>query len=411
MRSSEKNDYIVQVCMMIYNYWPEKLGGSENQCRKLVKLLTKEGIRCSVIAAKTSRGSKYCQYDNKSKIIRIPVFQLLLDFKRHKLKRENRIHYSKKNKRKKNSYILKWLNTLTFMLGASIYLWAKRKKIDIIHVHIADWIAGYAGFIGNLIKKPVICKGAFIPVFTTLGKDVPFSKTIDKWRRKIAYFALTEDMKSELIMKGVPKELIVVVPNLVEIPEKYADVEKNETVLYVGNLSQPLWHKAFDVLFNSWCIVHMKEPEARLVVVGSGNTEPWEKFLIERNAENSVQFEGFVHNVDEYYSNASVFVLPSRSEGISNALLEAQSWGIPAVVTNIPGNRAIVIDEVTGILVPVDDIEALSDGILRILRDPIERKKMGEEARKRINNTFSPNLILREIINTYQNLLINAKIG
>jgi len=402
---------VEHICMLIYNYWPEKVGGAENQCRKLVKHLIRKGFKCSVVSAKTRRDSKYHEFDNSSKIIRIPVFQILLNSKRLQSKSSVSILNPPKKKSKISAGILKWLNMMIFMLGTSVYLFFQRKKIDIIHVHIADWIAGFAGFIGHYLKIPVICKGAFIPVFPELGKDVPFSKTIDAWRRRIAYFALTEYMMKELVMKGVPKEHIFIVPNLVEIPKRYSNVEKNNNILYVGNFSQPIWHKAFDVLFNAWCIVHSKEPEAKLIVAGEGPTELWKKYLSEKNAGKSVQFAGFVSDLRMFYENTSIFILPSRSEGISNALLEAQSWGIPAIATDIPGNRAVVIDEITGILIPVNDVHALSEAILTLLKDPMKRKRMGAAARKRVINFFSPPAILGQIIKTYRGLLKHERLN
>ena len=100
-----------------------------------------------------------------------------------------------------------------------------------------------------------------------------------------------------------------------------------------------------------------------------------------------------------------VFVLPSRSEGFSNALLETMATGLPAVATRVGGNQEAIIDGVTGILVPPDDPDKLADGILRVLGDSNLARQLSAQGRKRVENYFSMDSMVRSFEQTYLSLL------
>ena len=90
--------------------------------------------------------------------------------------------------------------------------------------------------------------------------------------------------------------------------------------------------------------------------------------------------------------------LPNLAVGRDGA-----SWnsGIPAVATDIPGNREIIINERTGLLVPVDDTKALADSILKLLRDNGLRKQMGQAARNRIIEKYSIVTVVDRVCDLY----------
>ncbi len=94
---------------------------------------------------------------------------------------------------------------------------------------------------------------------------------------------------------------------------------------------------------------------------------------------------GRVNNPFSYYNAADVFVLVSRYEGMPNALLEAMSFGLPVVVSDAsPGPLEFVEHEVSGLVVPVENAEALESVLELLINDPELRHRLGETARRRV---------------------------
>ena len=109
--------------------------------------------------------------------------------------------------------------------------------------------------------------------------------------------------------------------------------------------------------------------------------------------------------MQEYLSAADIFVLPSRSEGFSNAIIEAMAASLPVVATNVGGNAEAVEDGVSGFIVPPEDIAALSDAILRMLSNPAKAEEMGASGRERVKDNFTIDAMVHQITNVYASLL------
>ena len=100
-----------------------------------------------------------------------------------------------------------------------------------------------------------------------------------------------------------------------------------------------------------------------------------------------------------------VFVLSSVTEGISLTLLEAMASGLPVVVTNVGGNPEVVVDGETGFLVPPKNPEKMAEAIITLLKNKELAKKMGVAGRKRVEEKFSLERMVREYEEIYRNLL------
>ena len=96
--------------------------------------------------------------------------------------------------------------------------------------------------------------------------------------------------------------------------------------------------------------------------------------------------------------------MPSRREGLPKALLEAASLGRPLVATDVPGCRDVAVDGETGLLVPVDDANALASAIETLVRDPGLRAKLGAAGRRRVEKLFSSTAIGTEIAAIYRDM-------
>jgi glycosyltransferase involved in cell wall biosynthesis len=123
------------------------------------------------------------------------------------------------------------------------------------------------------------------------------------------------------------------------------------------------------------------------------------------NLSDHFHFVGGISNLREHLSVADIFVLPSRSEGFSNAIVEAMAAALPVVATNVGGNAEAVKDGVSGFVVPSDDPAALSAAITRLLSDPSLAKAMGEAGKDLVAENFTAEAMMNRITATYRNLL------
>jgi glycosyltransferase involved in cell wall biosynthesis len=182
----------------------------------------------------------------------------------------------------------------------------------------------------------------------------------------------------------------------------------NCEVLYVGNLSQGAHWKAFDILIQAWAVVSRQIPDAHLTLVGGGDPTPWEALAARLGCRGSLSFAGRTEHPEDFYRRAAAFVLPSRVEGMSNALLEAQSWGLPCVVSDIPGNTAVVSDGVNGLVVPAGDAPALAGALVRLLGDPTLRTRLGAVARRRAEEEYDEERVVSRLIGIYREVVAHT---
>ena len=397
----------MKVCMLVWSYFPFPGGGAESQCRKICNSLSQDSnIDCVVLTAKLSARSQSQEMEGKVAIVRIPVPQSLIEkvivwrdlcFQKSK----NRGGSSDSSGSERDlvnkvtilSLLVRWSNALFFMLGASLWLVRHHRQIDILHVHIADWLAGYGGWLGKHLKIPVLCKASNMPPFPDISASIPFGKFWDRERRKVNFVALHDAIKDALVSGGVDAQSIFIIPNGVSIPMEVAHPETTGDVLYVGNFSQGANHKGFDVLFRAWAEVCKQNTTATLVMAGGGDSTPWREMCNDLHCADRVVFLGYVKDINTLYRHSAIVALPSRHEGMSNALLEAQAWGVPAVVSAIPGNMAIVDDGVSGFVVPIGDQSELASKILCLLEKPEMRKAMGGNARDKIQASYCINRV------------------
>jgi glycosyltransferase involved in cell wall biosynthesis len=123
------------------------------------------------------------------------------------------------------------------------------------------------------------------------------------------------------------------------------------------------------------------------------------------NLSNHFHFVGGVANLREYLSTADIFVLPSRSEGFSNAIVEAMAASLPVVATNVGGNAEAVTDGISGLIVPPDDPTALAAAITRLLSDPDKAREMGAAGKKLASEKFTTDAMMHQITLAYASVL------
>ncbi|WP_214709003.1 glycosyltransferase family 4 protein [Exiguobacterium sp. s52] len=144
----------------------------------------------------------------------------------------------------------------------------------------------------------------------------------------------------------------------------------------------------------------------KFLIVGDGEFEAQFKNLVSTEIESGkVIILGKRDDVPSILSESDVFVLPTLHENLGNVFLEASQAKIPSIATNVGGVPEVIIDGVTGILVPIHDSALLASAITELYNNADLRKKMAENAFKRIKTQFDSNRIAWEFDNLYNSLL------
>ncbi|MXO86789.1 glycosyltransferase [Altererythrobacter aurantiacus] len=165
------------------------------------------------------------------------------------------------------------------------------------------------------------------------------------------------------------------------------------------------YQKAFDVLIRSFALVR-KEIDAELWIIGEGEKRGELEALIDKlNLSASVRLIGFRQNPYQIFASADLFVLSSIFEGFGNVLVEAMACGTPVLSTICPhGPSEIITDQESGILVPVGDVPAIAEGIIKILTDRKLSARLAAAGKQRAED-FSPAVITAQYSQTFEQLI------
>lgn len=167
--------------------------------------------------------------------------------------------------------------------------------------------------------------------------------------------------------------------------------------------------KRHEDLVDAFAQVHAALPQARLLLVGDGPLLPQIQARIgERGVQDAVKLLSFRDDVDTLLPAMDVLVLPSSSEGMSNAILEAMACGLPVVATSVGGNLHLVQHETTGLLVPPLDPISLAAALQWLGESPHARRRMGLAARARVEREFSLDAMVQAFDQLYLRLLGRA---
>lgn len=139
------------------------------------------------------------------------------------------------------------------------------------------------------------------------------------------------------------------------------------------------YQKGFDMLLRAWKKVETQCPDWKLVVYGDGDRAPYQQLLEELGIDaNRCHLNAPTNQIQQEYVNSSIFVVSSRFEGLSMALLEASACGLPIVSFACPcGPRDLITDGVDGLLVEKENVDALADSLVKVMSSAELREAMG----------------------------------
>jgi glycosyltransferase involved in cell wall biosynthesis len=219
---------------------------------------------------------------------------------------------------------------------------------------------------------------------------------------------------------GLEPEKVVTIPNGIEIEKVAAAngavaMRRSLELQNAGPLIVTVGHirrvKGYDVLLRAAAQVCRVHPNTTFLIVGSEQEPGCERGL--RNLvrqfhiEQNVRFLGKMdsHAVWSLLKLCDVFCLPSRSEGMSNALLEAMACGLPCVATDVGGTPEVLEDGRTGYFVPSEDHQAMAARIAGLLDDPERARTMGRLAQRVVEERYSARSMMQTMVKMYDQLL------
>jgi len=226
---------------------------------------------------------------------------------------------------------------------------------------------------------------------------------LGRWIRRICYranaiIAPSREIQEELLLAGYPPQKVHYLPHGVKIPPERTPDRRDQArqslaalhprfhlqphdklAVFVGRLHPG---KGLRELVEAWRLVVQQCPTLRLWLVGEGPLETELLRQIEAAGLHSrIVLTGSFDDVGEILQAADLFVFPSHREGMSLALLEAMAAGLPIVATDIPGNRALVQNEESALLVPVESPGELAEAIIRLAESRELAERLAQRAR------------------------------
>ncbi len=232
---------------------------------------------------------------------------------------------------------------------------------------------------GWKLNIPTIVSEHIYPGFTDANK---IWQLLMKWTYRYA------DRVTLLTQNALPfypasqgyRSIVMPNPVLTPVPDAISEaLVPTPTIMAMGRLHP---QKGFDLLLAAFAKIHAKHPDWHLTILGEGSMRSeLEALRAQLGLVECVHLPGSVKNVNAHLRQATLFVMPSRFEGFPMALCEAMACGLPVLAADcLSGPSEIVRTGIDGILVPVEDVDALATGLDRLMGDPAQRQQLAQAA-------------------------------
>lgn len=341
-------------------------GGAESQLRTLTRHLKQLGHDVTVVTPMLPWGPSI----HTERWSGIPVA---------------RIDYPKK----------KLIGSVVLWARFGAFLWERRNRYDVWHVHIGHHLGAITCLMGAILKKPVVVK---ISGWFELESGVlapgggPYRVLERRWLKRASVVqAISTRIAGELVKHGFARDRIIVLPNAVDTTRFTGGAAartpgKPFVAVFTGRLVP---EKDVDVMLDAWAAAFAGRDDVRLRLVGNGVLEDELRQRATRlGIAHQVEFLGPRDHVEEVLRDAHVGVLPSRIEGLSNTLLEYMACGLPVIASRVSGSEDFVRPGRNGWLFPVSDTAALATCLREAeALSPARHAEMGRQARADVEAT------------------------
>lgn len=296
----------------------------------------------------------------------------------------------------------------------------QREKPDIIHTHTAK--SGALGrMAGILYGKAILVHTFHGHVFSGYFGKVKTVFFI--WvERFLALFTdriitVSGTLKKELVEKYriAPEKKFSVIELGFELDELFKlPVRNNREIINIGIVGRLVPIKNHKMVLD--CARNLKQyarsNSIRIIIVGDGEMrDELGRYAQELGTESVVEFRGWVKDLKAIYEELDIVVLTSLNEGTPVSLIEAMAGARPVIASRVGGVPDIVRDGINGYLVESGDIEAFTEKLSELIKDPEKRGIFGQNGRKMVQERFSKERLIKDTKELYNNLLQKNLVG
>ncbi len=355
------------VCLVISSFRP-RIGGAERVTERLGAELRRQGVRVVVLTR------RYPGLPRRDSIGGVPVHRL------------GRPAGGK-------------VGALTFAVHCLWALAGPFSRCRVVHVQNPD-----TPLLVGLIARLCLRRRLFFTAHSMPETLFDRKRWTGRLRLRLAarlaegILVLTDAMAQDLASRGVPGDRLHVIAGGIDLetfhPPTPAERRRCRArlevpggtlvFLFVGRLVQL---KQVDLLLRAWSLPSTGGARS-LLIVGEGPEEERLRGLSAELNLSDVRFEPFTDRIADYLMAADAFVLPSRMEGLSAALVEAMATGLAVVASDLPGNRAVIEHRRSGLIVPRRDVRSLAEA-LRELECAELRARLGAAAARIVSRDYS----------------------
>lgn len=423
----------LRICLVTFAFWP-LIGGAPAQAEKQARQLQLFGHDVTIVTF-----HRYRQWKRREMLDSLPVVRVGGIYKRDGQLRIGRLGH------------------LVANIAMFLTLWRLRHTYDVIH---AFQLSPPAALIGELTHKPVILniqsagpdeaqrrlldeRGAMLLADTLTETSflkidlhdwaagagdldhlprLPFGRTmLDFLRRSNAFYrVLSARSHSYLTSHGFRADQIVHISGSVDterfqpaLEGRPDPVKPDRDIICVARLD---YAKGVDVLLHAWARMLRESTEGRaylkprLRLVGEGVCRAQlERIAAELGIQESVEFLGTRSDVVDLLQQSWGFALPSRWEGMPNALLEAMACGLPCIATRVSGSEDIIADGVNGLLVEPEQPAEMAQALHRIIEDSELAQRLGQAGRITVVRDYQLAAIVERCLAFYRQRLAQEK--
>jgi glycosyltransferase involved in cell wall biosynthesis len=292
----------------------------------------------------------------------------------------------------------------------------RNRRIDLIDAQHAT--AGLLGVLaGRLTGRPATITEYFPGYFDRLGMRLTGQAVFALADAFICDSKAQSDTINRWLFRPHPRS--VVIPNGIPVPlvsRTNADMRRelgippDRSVRVIGQVSRLIWYKGQRVLLKAARQVISQVPGTYFVMTGYAAEQPEYVEILKQDAQELgiahwVRIVNWPGSIGDIWELLDIHVHASFQDSLPIAITEGMAFGKPAVVTRVGGVEEMVAQEVTGLVVPVNDPGALADGIVRLLQEPETARRLGAAARQRYLQGYGPEVMTRALEDLFLQML------